>query len=99
MAGIGKYKGKGNFMMDSLLEHSDDPHTTETKTHTTKDPETNKVITSKPHTHNEETGQGVLAYKPFKMKAASYGNNPMYKNFKGMPHYSVEKGSHKHPHK
>jgi hypothetical protein len=81
----------------SMLYHADDPHTTEKKTHTTKDPNTNKTITTKPHTHDAETGEGVLTYKPFKMMGHTL---PGIKQRKSMlPHYSVEKGSHKHPHK
>ena len=71
----------------SMLYHSDDPHTTEKKQHTTKDPNTNKVVTSKPHTHNKETGEGVLAYKPFKMMGHTL---PGIKQ-KGMPLHDEKK--------
>jgi hypothetical protein len=50
----------------SMLYHADDPHTTEKKQHTTRNRD-GEVKTSKPHTHNPETGEGVLPYKPFKM--------------------------------
>ena len=66
-------------MKGSPVAHKFDPHTSEKKSHTTKDTEgkyeTGAGSYIAPHIHKTSPA----SYKPFKMKHA--GSNPMHKNF------------------
>jgi hypothetical protein len=80
--GPGKRSKARRDVRKSPTKHSIDPHTTKTKRHTSKNPDTNKVETSKPHTHNPETGQGILKKSP--AKDASTEKHPHIHNQKAI---------------